>query len=363
MHRIGKFKWLAFSVVGFMATLVVPVIAASTSGQNETVSSSEYVQPQRLVAVDGSRRINLFCLGKGIPVVILDAGTGGSTASWRDVQARIAQTTTACSYDRAGYGFSDPATRTSDAVDAVADLHRLIGRAELPVPVVLVGHSNGGIYASLYTRTYPDEVAGVVLVDPGFAGQQHFERYGLPSAKVAALVAANARYIADARACVAEARAGELKRGDSAKSSCLDNPNNPDPVLHAAFNREEAQAAFHEARLSEFENTFGAASGENANDREAYFEANQFGNKPLIVLTAAHYPAPAAGFNDDEQTRYYAFWKRAHDAIADLSSDGQSVVIPDSGHFIQRDQPALLVRYVDEVVAKVRANASRSSAK
>lgn len=357
MYRAKKSKGLA--VVGFIVTLMLPVIAASTTSQNETVPSSAYAHPQRLVTVDGPRRMNLFCLGKGTPVVVFDAGTGGNTASWRDVQARIAQTTTACSYDRAGYGFSDPATRTSDAINAVNDLHRLIGHARLPVPVILVGHSNGGIYASLYARTYPDEVAGVVLVDPGFAGQQHFERYGLPSAKAVALGAANARYIADARACVAEARAGELKEAYNAKSSCLDNPDNPDPVLHAALNHEEAQAAYHEARLSEFENTFGAATGENVNDREAYFEANEFGNKPLVVLTAAHHPAPSAGFNDDEQAGYYAFWKRAHDAIAALSADGQSVVIPDSGHFIQRDQPTLLARYIDEVVAKARKNASR----
>jgi pimeloyl-ACP methyl ester carboxylesterase len=357
MYRAEKFR--DFAVVGFIVALMLPVIAASTTGQKETVPSSAYAHPQRLVTVDGPRRMNLFCLGKGTPVVIFDAGTGGNTASWRDVQARIAQTTTACSYDRAGYGFSDPATRTSDANNAVDDLHRLIGRAKLSVPVILIGHSNGGIYASLYTRTYPDEVAGVVLVDPGFAGQQHFERYGLPSAKAAALVAANAQYIADARACVSQARAGELSEADNAKSSCLDNPSNPDPVLHAALNHEETQAVYHETRLSEFENTFGAASGENLNDREAYFEANEFGSKPLIVLTAAHHSAPATGFNDDEQTIYYAFWKRAHDAIAALSTDGQNVVIPDSGHFIQHDQPAILARYINEMVAKVRNSATR----
>ncbi|GLQ93479.1 hypothetical protein GCM10007901_24300 [Dyella acidisoli] len=270
------------------------------------------------------------------------------------MQGRIAQTTTVCSYDRAGYGFSDAASRPSDAANAVDDLHRLIERAKLPVPVVLVGHSNGGIYASLYARTYPSEVAGVVLVDPGYAGQQHFERYGLPPGKAAELTAANGRYIADARVCLDKAKSGELLERESTGSSCLDNANKADAVLHAALNSEKAQPKYYEANLSEFENTFGSVTGENVNDHEAYFEANEFGSMPVIVLTAARHPAPVSDFSSEEQARYYAAWKRAHDVIASLSTDGKNIVVPNSGHFIQRDQPATLVRYVNEVVAKVR---------
>ncbi|WP_284321191.1 alpha/beta fold hydrolase [Dyella acidisoli] len=347
MHARHLIAWLtAAAVVRFTATC---------ASQNDAgVPSTAYAHPQRLVSVDGSRRLNLFCLGHGSPVVILDAGTGGSTASWQDVQGRIAQTTTVCSYDRAGYGFSDAASRPSDAANAVDDLHRLIERAKLPVPVVLVGHSNGGIYASLYARTYPSEVAGVVLVDPGYAGQQHFERYGLPPGKAAELTAANGRYIADARVCLDKAKSGELLERESTGSSCLDNANKADAVLHAALNSEKAQPKYYEANLSEFENTFGSVTGENVNDHEAYFEANEFGSMPVIVLTAARHPAPVSDFSSEEQARYYAAWKRAHDVIASLSTDGKNIVVPNSGHFIQRDQPATLVRYVNEVVAKVR---------
>lgn len=337
-----------------MIALAMPLATAYANQRSSVVPSDAYTHPQVLIAVDGSRRLNLFCIGHGTPVVILDAGTGGSTASWQDVQGRIAQTTTVCSYDRAGYGFSDPATRPSDATNAVDDLHRLIERAKLPVPVVLVGHSNGGIYASLYARTYPGEVAGMVLVDPGYAGQQHFERYGLPPSKVAALVGANSSFIADARACLAKANAGQLLKLESNGSSCLDNTNNADAVLHAALSRQKAQPKYYETDVSEFENTFGAASGENVNDREASFEANQFGSMPVIVLTAARHPAPVSDFSPEEQARYYAVWKQAHAAIASLSTNGKSVVVENSGHFIQKDQPAVLTGYVNEVVGEVR---------
>ncbi|MFS6701111.1 alpha/beta fold hydrolase, partial [Staphylococcus aureus] len=134
-------------------------------------------------------------------------------------------TTTACSYDRAGYGFSDPAERPSDAANAVDDLHRLVERAGLTLPMVLVGHSNGGIYASLYARTYPGDVAGMVLVDPGYAGQQHVERYGLPPGKAAELAAVNADYVAHAHECLDKARSGELRERESTDSPCLDHAN------------------------------------------------------------------------------------------------------------------------------------------
>lgn len=153
-----------FRVLLVIAASLISISIAAESDLT-VVPAESYSHAQRLVAVDGSRKLNLFCLGHGAPVVMLDAGTGGSTSSWKEVEARAAEITTVCSYDRAGYGFSDRASRPSDASNAIDDLHRLIKKAGLAVPVVLVGHSNGGIYASLYARIFPREVAGMVLVD------------------------------------------------------------------------------------------------------------------------------------------------------------------------------------------------------
>jgi pimeloyl-ACP methyl ester carboxylesterase len=71
-----------------------------------------------------------------------------------------------CSYDRAGFGWSEPGAAPGDAQHAVDDLHSLLANSGEPGPFVLVGHSNGGLRAVLYAHTYPQEVAGVVLVDP-----------------------------------------------------------------------------------------------------------------------------------------------------------------------------------------------------
>jgi pimeloyl-ACP methyl ester carboxylesterase len=313
-----------------------------------------FTSPQSMVSVDGRRRLNLLCMGHGSPTVLFDAGTGGGTNSWRFVQAAIARQTTACSYDRAGYGFSDPSKSSSDAVNAVKDLHRLIDHAELRRPIILVGHSNGGIDAVLYAERYPSELVGMVLVDPGFTGQQDFVAYGLSAKKAAELQRGNEHWIEYARHCLALARTGELRRPENASSECLDNPPDSDPVLHQVLNFIEGQTAFNETQLSEFKNTFRMTDGSTVNDREVPIHPGVLGELPLIILTASRHSAAPADFTSQDQAKYYAYWRRGHDRLAALSSNGSNVVVPDSGHFIQRDQPGIVAQYVLQLVEHSR---------
>ena len=98
-------------------------------------------------------------------MVVLDAGLGNELDVWSAVMTRVAEFTTVCAYNRAGLGTSDLRPPPHGAASAVDDLHALLGAAGLPAPYVLVGASFGGLDAQLYARRYPDETAGVVLVD------------------------------------------------------------------------------------------------------------------------------------------------------------------------------------------------------
>jgi pimeloyl-ACP methyl ester carboxylesterase len=115
----------------------------------------------------GGHRLFLNCSGSGEPTVVLEAGAGGGSSAWTRVQRPLAVTTRVCSYDRSHVpgGSSDPVRKPQDAAGIVRDLHRLLQKAGVPGPYVLAGHSNGGLFARLYATTYPDEVAGLVLVD------------------------------------------------------------------------------------------------------------------------------------------------------------------------------------------------------
>lgn len=103
--------------------------------------------------------------GNGSPTVILEAGLGDGKESWAPVYDQLSQTTQVFMYDRAGYGASRSANRLRDGATIVRELRSTLQSLKIKPPYVLVGHSIGGTYMELYARTYPDDVAGVVLVD------------------------------------------------------------------------------------------------------------------------------------------------------------------------------------------------------
>jgi pimeloyl-ACP methyl ester carboxylesterase len=117
----------------------------------------------------GSCKLHLNPQGSGRPVVVLEAGIAATSISWSVVQARLAQFSTVCSYDRAGLGWSErridrSCLRTVEQM--VAELHKLLRKGGLVAPFILVGHSFGGLLVSAFAHAYPEQVAGLVLVDP-----------------------------------------------------------------------------------------------------------------------------------------------------------------------------------------------------
>lgn len=122
----------------------------------------------RPVAVE-TGEINAWALGQGQPVVVLDAGHGGSIHTWAWVQPRVAQSTRVVSFDRPGMGHSSavPGLRTADVI--AAELHALLRTMGEPPPYVLAGHSMGGFTVRAFADRYPDEVAGAVFVDASHA--------------------------------------------------------------------------------------------------------------------------------------------------------------------------------------------------
>lgn len=120
--------------------------------------------PGRLVDI-GGRRLHLYEMGSGAPVVALESGIAASHLNWRAVQSEIAKFTRVISYDRAGLGWSDPAPGPLTLDGMAGDLRALLRAAGLPPPYILVGHSFGGLVVRAFARAHPDEVAGVALVD------------------------------------------------------------------------------------------------------------------------------------------------------------------------------------------------------
>ena len=147
---------------GWLAVLLVAVLAACSSGDQPSAPSAS----PGLVDV-GGRLLYLTCQGVGSPTVVLEAGGTGNSAGWTPVQPGIAELTRVCAYDRAGEGHSRsvPAHRSIEAM--VHDLHALLDAGGIVGPYVIVGHSFGGRLVRPFADLYPNDVVGMVLVDPG----------------------------------------------------------------------------------------------------------------------------------------------------------------------------------------------------
>jgi pimeloyl-ACP methyl ester carboxylesterase len=165
-HRRG---WLFYLKRGLLALaillLALPILGLGYESIAAAVDAWRFPAPGRMVMVDG-HQMHIHCTGAGSPTVVMDAGLGGWSLDWSAVQPDIATFTRVCSYDRAGFGWSEPGAAPGDAQHAVENLHSLLTNSGERGPFVVVGHSNGGLRAMLYAHAYPQEVTGVVLVDP-----------------------------------------------------------------------------------------------------------------------------------------------------------------------------------------------------
>jgi pimeloyl-ACP methyl ester carboxylesterase len=130
----------------------------------EATETNPYLATGRLVDV-GGHQMRLSCAGSGGPTVVLEPGAGGTSASMGWVAPAVADQARVCVYDRSGRGGSAPATSPQDGARIATDLHTLLQQAGEPGPYVLAGHSFGGLYVRIFAARYPDEVAGLVLID------------------------------------------------------------------------------------------------------------------------------------------------------------------------------------------------------
>jgi len=163
--------WLVYPLLGVYALCAL-------GGGYETIREAldrRIVAPGQLVDV-GGHRLHLQCAGSGTPTVLLESGLGETGAYWGWISTAVARDTRVCVYDRAGRGWSDPVSVPQDGVAAAADLHTLLDRAHVSGPFVVVGHSSGAQYVRIFAGRYPEQVAGMVLLDG-----QPAEAFDLPS--------------------------------------------------------------------------------------------------------------------------------------------------------------------------------------
>lgn len=335
-------SYFRYVVVCGIAMLALVATARELAPRSAVVTDMAYIEPAHLVDI-GGRKMNIYCVGHGSPTVVFDAGLGDQIRAWATVQPAIARVTRACSYDRAGLGFSDPSDRSGTAANAVDDLHRLLLAASVKPPYVLVGHSLGGMYLQLFADLYRSDVVGMVLVDP--VSDEQGRRY---NALDPSMTKQNAAFVESIRTeCVPAAQKG-LVKGSKLFKQCVDQP---DPRFSEAFNEafvtNHSTAKYFQAAWSEWANVFSVSSDEVRAARCDY------GDMPLIVLSRAPFALLPHETQALRDAKNY-LWVELHDDIASLSMRGVNEIIPGTGHYIQFDKPEVVINAVRHVVWETR---------
>lgn len=274
----------------------------------------------------GGRRLNLYCSGVGSPTVIFESNGGIPGFRWVRLQRKVATFTRACWYDRAGLGWSDPGPFPNHSDSIAQDLHDLLVAANIDPPYVLVGHAMGAFHVRVYRSFFPNEVAGLVLVDPTNEQMSiHIHNHN-------ELYRPTVMFILGTLSRVGLLR---LLQG------------NPGPPQHGwsqqEWNTLIGLSRSGKARLAAAQELPIWVNGELARAGSCY------GNMPMIVLSA--------GIQDQEEDPKLDHdhgWKmRLHERLAHLSTAGEQVIVP-SGHDIPDEAPDAVVAAVQKVLQQVR---------
>jgi pimeloyl-ACP methyl ester carboxylesterase len=260
----------------------------------------------------GGYRLHLDCAGSGGPPIVLEYGHQASYFEWHKVQPDIARFGRVCLYDRAGYGWSDPSPRPRVPSLMAEELHSLLHAADEKPPYILVAHSLGSYNAVMFAHKFPDEVAGLVLVD----GLRNFSIFPFGLSERLSLRAM--QFIVPFGLPRWRGWCGgsgpPAHRGEKQAISCK-------PGLYGTFYRE--RAAFP-ADVLEMQ------------------AITDLGSVPLIVI--AHDPKIGNMSGD--------FWRRVQNEKLQLSKNSELVIATGSDHDIPMVRPDVIVAAVRKLVTQ-----------
>ncbi|HEY5851115.1 MAG TPA: alpha/beta hydrolase [Lysobacter sp.] len=314
------------------------VFATPAAAEVPQQTPDSYARPGEHVTIAPGRAINLRCSGKGPQTVVLEAGGNADSSTWFRVQSLLSDTVRVCSYDRAGYGFSDlgPVPRSLQA--DVDDLHALLKAAKLKAPLVLVGHSLGSNIVRQYAQQHLADVTGLVLVDPPEQGADA----QLPARWRQEDEDTRKQRNAFLDACAQAAAGGTLGAADGPLNACLrEAPAWQSPAVAAATRAYKVKPGYWATLRSELDENTAIFAAPVPSD-------TSFGAMPVVVLSAGKdFP----GVPEDVRNVLFAARNQTHERLLAASTRGRLVDVPGASHEIQLDQPQAVVDAVTSVMS------------
>lgn len=307
MNRLSLYLFIALLIQN------VPIFAEPTVAEPE--ARSIWVPPGKLISV-GAHRLHIFCMGDANdkPTVIIDSGLGGFSLEWREIQTELSDRFQICTYDRAGYGWSDPGPFPRTTKTIITELRILLKRSKIQPPYLLLGHSFGGYNMMYFSKVFPKEVAGLVLIDSSHPQQADWFPAVYPD--------------------LPEGR----RRTRFVSTAKLPN-NYPYDHRELAYHLMSAKKARNALR---YESMNFEISGNQVG------RLGELPKLPLVVLTRGERAWPKTERGNKLET----VWTRLQNELARLSKGSTHVIADLSGHYIHLDQPVLIKEAILEIVKK-----------
>ena len=320
-------RWLSLGLLALLPLLVGGMWIAGRIAQSGL--SKEYPPLGQRVDI-GGQRLHLHCTGEGDPTVLFEAGLNEFSVQWTLVQGEVAKFARACAYDRAGLGWSDAGPQPRSGTAIVKELHALLDRLGVKRPLVLVGHSFGGLLARQYIHARPGEVIGLVLVDA--THEDYLER--IPQVRpLLARAADQFRSLAWMERIGLMALSPESIPGRGLSGETL-----------ARYRAVLATTGFFEAAAAETSAFEANLAASRSNPLPA------LGDLPLAVLSRGR-ADPLPGLSETDNRRFEDEWGKLQAELPKLSRRSRTVTATASGHDIHLTQPELVVEAVRGVIA------------
>lgn len=289
------------------------MLNASFAANDAEESRDMFEPPGKLIKV-GKHRLHINCLGNASdkPTVIIDAGLGSFSLEWNHMQAHLISELRTCSYDRAGYGWSDPGPfpRTTETI--VNELRVLLKKADIPPPYILIGHSFGGYNMMYFTKVHPEEVKGLILVDSSHPDQTAWMPTVFPTS---ASARGRTRFVSS-------------------------------PKLPKNYPYEQRILGFHLMNATKARNALRFESMNFEISAKQVMQLGPMPDVPLIVLTRGEQAWPDTREGKDREN----LWSRLQSDLARMAPHSQHVYADYSGHYIHLDQPLLVEKAIRSVL-------------
>jgi pimeloyl-ACP methyl ester carboxylesterase len=358
MTLMGQMRILFLSALLIFA-IMVPICTGAIFGQQTASGGSSpadivYARPGQLVDAGGFR-LNFVCMGSGSPTVVFDSGFGDWAPAWSKVQPEIATWTRACSYDRAGAGFSDPGPMPRTSVRIAKELRTALHNASIRGPYILVGSAYGGDNVRVFADLYMDEVAGLVLDD---ADPDDVE----PKEMQEEAHRAHADLPSDLRACrnlIAEHQPlPNISGPGQPPQTCAQQfffRGLPEAEWSSELNAKvleiaQTKVAMYDADASEMEQT-------PADETYLQQHRRSFGARPIRVLTSGNHGVGHLEEKPPDTPKHLKYEQEITQAQArwvGMSSNAKQIFTHNSSEYIQFDEPETLMKAVREVFDQAR---------